>query len=61
MSLFSANCRCIGKASAVRELRDFVTNFSPSILCIHETQISRVRVESLDNSLCFDQGFAVVS
>jgi hypothetical protein len=59
MSLFSANCRRIGKASAVRELRDFVTKFSPSILCIQETQISRVRVESLDNSLCFDQGFAV--
>jgi hypothetical protein len=61
MSLFSVNCRGAGNASTVRELRDFVNKFAPSILCIQDTQISKNRVESLASSLGFDQAYAVGS
>ncbi|KAK8451750.1 hypothetical protein SEVIR_6G260350v4 [Setaria viridis] len=61
MSLFSLNCRGAGNASTVRELRDFITKFAPSILCILETQISKIRVEALAGTLGFDRAFAVGS
>jgi hypothetical protein len=51
----------VGNASTVRELKDFVVKFAPSILCIQETQISRIRVEALASSFGFDQAFAVDS
>lgn len=60
MSLFSLNCR-VGNASTVRELRDFITKFAPSILCILETQISKICVEALAGTLGFDRAFAVGS
>jgi exonuclease III len=61
MSLFSVNCRGVGNASTVQELRDFVTKFAPSILCIQETQISSSRVEALARTFGFDHSFAVSS
>jgi exonuclease III len=59
MSLFSVNCRRVGNALTVRELKDFVVKFYPSILCIQETQISRTRVEALASTFGFDNAFAV--
>jgi hypothetical protein len=41
MSIYSLNYQGAGNASTVREFRDFVTKFAPSILCILETQISK--------------------
>ena len=35
--------------------------FTPNILCIVETQIDKVRVESLATSIGFDKGYAVSS
>jgi hypothetical protein len=61
MSLFSVNCRGAGNASTVRELRDFVIKFSPSIFCILETQISKARAESLAGTLGYDRAYAVGS
>jgi hypothetical protein len=61
MSLFSVNYRGVGNASTVRELRDFVVKFAPSILCIQEAQIDRGHVESLAGLLGFDKAFAIDS
>ena len=61
MSTLFLNCRGLGNAATVRELRDFVKDFAPSILCVAETQLQRARVESLAGTLGFDQGFAVSS
>jgi exonuclease III len=61
MSLFSVNCRGVGNASTVRELKDFVVKFAPSILCIQETQISRTHLEALASTFGFDHAFAIDS
>ena len=61
MSLFCWNCRGIGKAATVRELRDFARQFAPSVLCIIETQIEGKRVENLVESLGYNKSFAVNS
>jgi exonuclease III len=61
MSLLSLNCQGAGNASTVRELRDLITKFAPSIFCIQETQINRARSESLSSSLGFDHAFGVDS
>jgi exonuclease III len=45
----------------VRELREFVSKFSPAILCIQETQISKACTEALTTSLGFDCSFAIGS
>jgi hypothetical protein len=61
MSHFSVNCRGVGNVSIIRELCYFVVEFAPSVLCIHETQISRSHVEALASTFGFDQAFAVDS
>ena len=61
MSLFCWNCRGIGKAAIVRELRDFARHLAPSIICILETQIEGKRVENLVESLGYNKSFAVNS
>jgi exonuclease III len=61
MSVLSTNCRGLGGAATVRELRDLVKRFTPSILCVVETQMHRSSVESLTRSLGFNKSFAVSS
>jgi hypothetical protein len=61
MSTFFWNCRGLGNAATVRELRDFVKEFAPSFLCVVETQIHRSRVELLAGTLGYDNVFAVSS
>ena len=61
MSILSWNCRGAGKAATVRETRELVRKFAPTLLCIVETQIDRVRVENLASSFGFDNAFAVSS
>jgi exonuclease III len=53
------NCRGLGNAATVRELRDFAKEFALSILCVVETQIHKSRVESLAGTLGYDNVFAV--
>jgi exonuclease III len=61
MSTFLWNCRGLGNAATVQELRDFAREFAPSILCVVETQIHKSRVESLAGTLGYDNAFAVSS
>ena len=61
MSSFCWNCRGAGKAATVRELRDFVKKFTPTVLCIVETQVKGARVEALANTLGFDNAYAIDS
>lgn len=61
MSLLCWNCRRIGKAATVRELRDLARQFAPSILCILETQIEGMRVENMADGLGYNKSFAVSS
>lgn len=61
MSILSWNCHGVGKAATVRELRELVKRFVPTLLCIVETQLDRVRVENLTSTLGFDNSFAISS
>lgn len=61
MSTLCWNCRGLGNAATVRELRQLVRRVAPSILCVIETQLHKRRVEALAPSLGFDKGFAVSS
>jgi hypothetical protein len=57
MSTLLWNYRGLGNVATLRELREF----SASILCVVETQISKDMVESLAASLGFDNTFVVNS
>jgi exonuclease III len=61
MSTFIWNCRGLGNAATVHELRDFAREFAPDILCVVETQVHKARVECLAQSLGYDKAFAVSS
>ena len=61
MSTYLWNCRSLGNDATVRELRDFAREFTPSILCVVETQINKTRVEGLASTLGYDKAFAVSS
>ena len=61
MSSFCWNCRGAGKAATVRELRDFAKKFTPTVLCIVETQVKGARVEALANTLGYDNAYAIDS
>ena len=61
MSCLSWNCRGLGAATIVRELRELVKQSALTVLCIQETQLPKARVESLKGSLGFDNSFAVSS
>ena len=61
MSTFLWNCRSLGNAATVSELRNFVREFAPSILCVVETQVHKSRVECLAGTLGYDNVFAVSS
>lgn len=59
MSCLSWNCRSLGKAATIKELRDLTRRFALSVLCVQETQVHKVRVEQLKTTLGFDFSFAV--
>jgi exonuclease III len=61
MSTFLWNCRGLGNAASVRELRDFAKDVAPTILCVVETQVHKARVESLAGTIGYDNVFAVSS
>ena len=61
MNIFCWNCRGAGKAATVCELRDFARQFTPTLLCVVETQIEGARVEALAGTLGFDNTYAVSS
>jgi hypothetical protein len=61
MSCMSWNCRGLGNAVTVKELRDFAKNFAPTVLCVLETQVHKARVEGLKCTLGYDNAFAVSS
>ena len=61
MSCLSWNCRGLGNAVTVKQLRDLAGQVSPSVLCVHETQVHKARVEQLKTTLGFDFAFAVSS
>ena len=61
MNTFCWNYRGAGKPATVREIREFAMKFTPTVLCIVETHLDRVRVENLASTLGFDNSFAVSS
>jgi hypothetical protein len=61
MSVLGLNCRGLGGAAAVRDLRLLAERHTPTILFVVETQLQRDRVEGLARSLGFDNSFAVSS
>jgi hypothetical protein len=61
MSILSTNCRGLGGAATVRELRELAKSHSPAILCVVETQLSKKSVDNLSRCLGFDNSFAVSS
>ena len=61
MSVLSLNCRGLGGAATVRELRDLARHHSPAILCVVETQLHKKSVENLSRTLGFDKSFAISS
>jgi hypothetical protein len=61
MSCLSWNCRRLGSAATVKELRELAKKVAPIVLCVLETQVRRAQVESLKGTLGFDNGFAVSS
>jgi hypothetical protein len=61
MSVLGLNRRAAGGDATVRELRDLTKCYSPSILCILETQLPKKRVLGLSRSLGFHNCFVVSS
>jgi exonuclease III len=61
MNCVSLNCRGLGRAAIVHELRDLVKEYAPTVLCVLETQLPKDRVEGLAQSLGFANVFAVKS
>ena len=61
MSCAALNCRGLGNAATVKELRDFARRVAPTILCVVETQVHKKRVEGLSSTLGYDRGFGVSS
>lgn len=59
--IFCWNCRGIGNAATIRELRYLVNKFAPSILCVVETQVAKDRVLCLTRTLGFHDCYAVDS
>ena len=61
MSCLSWNCRGLGNAATVGELRNLVKKYAPTVLCVLETQIHKSQVELLKGTLGYDNSFAVSS
>ena len=61
MSCLSWNCRGLGNATTIKELRELAKDVAPSVVCVLETQVHKTRVEGLKQTLGFDNSFAVSS
>ena len=61
MSCITWNCRGLGNAATVKELREIAKKFAPTVLCVVETQVNKARVEGLKGTLGYDNVFAVSS
>ena len=61
MSAIGFNCRGMGGAATLREIRDLAKLHAPTVLFIFETQLHKKCVESLARSIGFERGFAVSS
>ena len=61
MSCLSWNCRGLGNAATVKELREFTKSVAPTVLCVLETQVHKSWVEGLKKTLGYDNAFAVSS
>lgn len=61
MSTLCWNCRGIGNAVTIHELRNLAKDFAPAILCVVETQVGKKRVEGLTRTLGFHGCYAVDS
>ena len=61
MSCLSWNCRGLGNAATVGELRNLAKKYAPTVLCVLETQIHKSWVELLKGTLGYDNSFAVSS
>ena len=59
MSLLSWNCRGLGNAATIEELRDMAKNYTPTVVCVLETQVHKARVEGLKSTLGYANAFAV--
>ncbi|XP_071680070.1 uncharacterized protein [Lolium perenne] len=58
MSAMSFNCRGMGGAATVKEIRDLAKIHAPTVLFVLETQLQKAHVESLARSIGFDRCFA---
>jgi exonuclease III len=61
MSCLSWNGRDVGIAATIKELRDLAGTYAPTVLCVVETQVHKVRVEGLSCTLGYDKMFALSS
>jgi exonuclease III len=61
MSCLSWNCRGLGNATTIKELRELARRVASSVLCVQETQVPKARVKQLKTTLGFDFAFAVSS
>ena len=53
MNLLCWNCRGLGNAPKIQELRELARKFAPRVLCLVETQISGVSAKNLKSTLGF--------
>ena len=61
MSCLSYNYRGLGSDATFRELSELMRRFRPTILCVVETQLHKIRADNLAGRLGFDRSFAVTS
>ncbi|CAN6305188.1 unnamed protein product [Urochloa humidicola] len=61
MRCITWNCRGLGNAATVKEIREIAKKFVPIVLCIVETQVNKACVEGLKGTLGYDNAFAVSS
>ena len=59
MSCIKWNCRGLGNAATVKELREIAKKCAPTVLCVIETQVNKARVEGLKGTLGYDNAFVV--
>ena len=61
MSCITWNCRGLGNAATVKELREIAKKFAPTVPCVVENQVHKARVKGLKGTLGYDNAFAVSS
>ena len=61
MSTLCLNCRGVGNAATIQELRELARKFAPTVLGVVETQIAGARVEALASTLGYENSYAISS